>query len=159
MAAAAGLLGRTQDVARTRITSSVVAGCMDVEFFVHHGNGAFSATRYEAMQLGAEHRLHAWITLRDAAGEVIHHEVSCNPSALHSCCMNGALHLMRHRHTHPDHGLQSIYRRLQPVPLRMGQDLNLGLLDSSRMPSRRLNSPGRCIRCRPHAPASILAAR
>jgi hypothetical protein len=70
-----------KDAARTRITSSAVAGSMDVEFFVHHGgNGAFSATRYEeAMQLGAEHRLHAWITLRDAAGEVIHHEVSCNP--------------------------------------------------------------------------------
>ena len=70
-----------KDAARTRITSSVAAGCMNVEFFVHHvGNGAFSATRYEqTMQLGAEHRLHAWITLRDAADEVIHHEVSCNP--------------------------------------------------------------------------------
>ena len=52
------------DAATVHITSSAVAGTMDVDFFVHHS--AFSAIRYEeGMQLEASHRLHAWITLRD----------------------------------------------------------------------------------------------
>jgi hypothetical protein len=122
-----------QDVARTRITSSVVAGCMEVEFFVHrNGNGAFSATRYEeAMQLGAEHRLHAWITLRDAATEVIHHEVSCNPGRF--------AQLLHEWRTAPDAAPAQVTIRttactpsLAETAARapsMGQDLNLGLLD------------------------------
>ena len=68
-----------KDVASARITSSSVAGTMDVDFFVHHS--AFSAIRYEeGMQLEATHRMHAWITLRNADGNVIHHEVSCSPA-------------------------------------------------------------------------------
>ena len=67
------------DAATVHITSSAVAGTMDVDFFVHHS--AFSAIRYEeGMQLEASHRLHAWITLRDADRNVIHHEVSCSPA-------------------------------------------------------------------------------
>ena len=67
------------DAATAHITSSAVAGTMDVDFFVHHS--AFSAIRYEeGMQLEASHRLHAWITLRDADRNVIHHEVSCSPA-------------------------------------------------------------------------------
>ena len=69
----------SRDAAQTRITSSAAASAMEVELFVHHGGG-YSATRYEpSMVLDAEHRLHAWITLRDAGGAVIHHEVTCNP--------------------------------------------------------------------------------
>ncbi len=122
-----------KDAARTRITSSAAAGSMDVEFFVHHGgNGAFSATRYEeAMQLGAEHRLHAWITLRDTAGEVIHHEVSCNPGRF--------AQLLHEWRTAPDAAPAQVTIRttaftpsLAETAARapsMGQDLNLGLLD------------------------------
>ena len=123
-----------KDAARTRITSSVAAGCMDVEFFVHHGgNGAFSATRYEqTMQLGAEHRLHAWITLRDAAGEVIHHEVSCNPGR---CAQ-----LLHEWRTAPDAApaqvtIQAMTRspytdETEACVPAMDQDLNLGMLDT-----------------------------
>lgn len=122
-----------QDAARTRITSSAAAGSMEVEFFVHHnGNGAFSATRYErAMQLGAEHRLHAWITLRDASAEVIHHEVSCNPARF--------AQLLHEWRTAPDAAPAQITIRAMacsPSPAEtevraplMDQDLNLGLLD------------------------------
>ena len=68
----------SRDTTQTRITSSAAAGAMEIELFVHHGGG-YSATRYEpSMVLDAEHRLHAWITLRDAGGAVIHHEVTCN---------------------------------------------------------------------------------
>ena len=67
------------DAATVHITSSAVAGTMDVDFFVHHS--AFSAIRYEeGMQLETSHRLHAWITLRNADGNVIHHEVICTPA-------------------------------------------------------------------------------
>lgn len=122
-----------KDAARTRISSSAAAGSMDVEFFVHHGgNGAFSATRYEeAMQLGVEHRLHAWITLRDTAGEVIHHEVSCSPGRF--------AQLLHEWRTAPDAAPAQITIRAKactPSPAEtearapsMGQDLNLGLLD------------------------------
>lgn len=122
-----------KDAARTRITSSAAAGCMDVEFFVHHGgNGSFSATRYEeAMQLGAEHRLHAWITLRDAAGEVIHHEVSCNPGRF--------AQLLHEWRAAPDAAPEQVtIQALACSPSTdeaetcvpsMDQELNLGLLD------------------------------
>lgn len=122
-----------KDAARTRITSSAAAGSMDVEFFVHHdGNGAFSATRYEeAMQLSAEHRLHAWITLRDVAGEVIHHEVSCNPGRF--------AHLLHEWRIAPDAAPEQVTIQamactpsLAETEARapsMDQDLNLGLLD------------------------------
>ncbi len=107
---------------------------MDVEFFVHHGgNGAFSATRYEeAMQLGAEHRLHAWITLRDAAGEVIHHEVSGNPGRF--------AQLLHEWRTAPDAApaqvtIQAMTRspytdETEACVPAMDQDLNLGMLDT-----------------------------
>ena len=123
-----------KDAARTRISSSAVAGSMDIEFFVHHGgNGAFSATRYEeTMQLGAEHRLHAWITLRDAAGEVIHHEVSCNPGR---CAQ-----LLHEWRTAPDAApaqvtIQAMTRspytdETEACVPAMDQDLNLGMLDT-----------------------------
>lgn len=122
-----------KDAARTRITSSAAVGSMDVEFFVHHGsNGAFSATRYEAaMQLGAEHRLHVWITLRDAAAEVIHHEVSCNPGRF--------AQLLHEWRTAPDATPAKVTIRTtactpslaetEARALSMDQDLNLGLLD------------------------------
>lgn len=122
-----------KDAAITRITSSTAVGTMDVEFFVYHGsNGAFSATRYEAaMQLGAEHRLHAWITLRDAAAKVIHHEVSCNPGRF--------AQLLHEWRTAPDVAPAKVtIRAMACTPslaetearaLSMDQDLNLGLLD------------------------------
>lgn len=122
-----------KDAARTRITSSEAAGCMDVEFFVHHGgNGAFSATRYEqAMQLGAEHRLHAWITLRDATGEVIHHEVSCNPGRF--------AQLLHEWRTAPGAAPEQVTIQAmacspstdetEAFAPSIDQDLNLGLLD------------------------------
>lgn len=123
-----------KDAARTRITSNVAAGFMDVEFFVHHGgNGAFSATRYEeTMQLDAEHRLHAWITLRDAAGEVIHHEVSCNPGRF--------AQLLHEWRAVPDAApaqvtIQAMARspytdETEACVPAMDQDLNLGMLDT-----------------------------
>lgn len=70
-----------QDAATTRITHSALDGDIEIVMFIHHG--AFSATRYEeGMQLGANQRLHAWINVRNAAGELVHHEITCSPERL-----------------------------------------------------------------------------
>ncbi|WP_255576169.1 hypothetical protein [Comamonas sp. Y33R10-2] len=76
-----GCLIEPQDAATTRITHSAVDGDIEIVMFTHHG--AFSATRYEeGMLLDTNQRLHAWINVRNAASELVHHEITCSPERL-----------------------------------------------------------------------------
>ena len=73
-----------KDAASVHITSLGVDGVMVVEIMVHHqAFGGFSATRYEdGMVLQAGDLAHAWVTLRDAQQQFLHHEVICTPDRL-----------------------------------------------------------------------------
>ena len=73
-----------KDAASVHITSPGSDGVMMVEIMVHrYASGGFSATRYEeGMVLQAGDLAHAWVTLRDAHSQFLHHEVICAPDRL-----------------------------------------------------------------------------
>ena len=69
--------------------SSRVSGSFALELWVHHlQSGGLSARRPHAhedlAQLPDCERLHLWVTVRDAAGAYVHHQVLCDAQGLHA---------------------------------------------------------------------------
>ena len=80
----------TQDEAHDlSFASSRVSGSFALELWVHHlQSSGLSARRPAAgedlAQLPACERLHLWVTVRDAAGAYVHHQVLCDAQGLHA---------------------------------------------------------------------------
>ena len=80
----------TQDEAHDlSFASSRVSGSFALELWVHHlQSSGLSARRPAAdedlAQLPVCERLHLWVTVRDAAGAYVHHQVLCDAQGLHA---------------------------------------------------------------------------